>query len=266
MQLRDLPFGARLGVSALLLVIAGGIAASLSHVHSHYQNRDESPGLTLDDLEGAYHGLDRPSQLLTAIERGHPEGLEAAAKKTFTDWLNGDRIVESYDDFDLGDYAPAELIAVYCLDCHSRKSELGDGIGERIPLDYFDDVKALAFSKRVEPTPPDVLAASTHAHALALASLSLVLALLACMTAWPRRIVSIAIGAIGVALLLDIGGWWLARELPAATGLVVGAGAVYNGGTGLLLIGILIDLWRPRPLETRRGGGSPMETATDNPE
>lgn len=246
MRLRDLPAGARVGVTALVLVLAGGLAASLAHLHAHYQNRDERPGLTLDDLESAYHGLDRPAPLLVAIDRGHPEGLPPAAARTLGDWLRGGRIAESYDDLDLGDYAPAELIASHCLSCHSRRSDLPEGAASGIPLDTFDDVRQLAFSQRVSPVPRDVLAASTHAHALSLATLSIAVAALAWLTSWPRGLISSGIGATGVALLADIGGWWLAREAAGLSGLVAVAGAVYNGGTALLLLGVLIDLWRPR--------------------
>lgn len=245
-RLRDLPAGARIGATALVLVLAGGFAASLAHLHAHYENRDERPGLTIDDLESAYHGLDRPSPLLSALERGHPEGLDAEAKRILGEWLRGSRIAESYDDLDLGDYAPAELIAAHCLGCHSRRGDLPDGPAARLVLDTFDDVKAVAFSQRVSPVPREVLAASTHVHALALATLSLVLSALVWLTAWPRRLVSFGIGATGVALLADIGGWWLAREVEGLSGLVAAAGAVYNGGTALLLVAVLIDLWRPR--------------------
>ena len=252
--LRELPVGARIGVTALVLVLAGGFAASLAHLRAHYQNRDERPGLTLDDLESAYHGLDRAAPLLAALDRGHPEGLNPEAKRILGEWLRGDRIAESYDDLDLGDFAPAELIATHCLSCHSRRSDDPHGAGARLPLDTFDDVKALAFSQRVSPVPRDVLAASTHAHALSLAALSLVLAALVWLTAWPRGLVSFGIGATGVALLADIGGWWLAREVAGLSGLVAAAGAVYNGGTALLLLAVLIDLWQPR---RRSGGGTP---------
>lgn len=256
-QLRDLPFGARAGLSAMVLVLLGGLLASLAHLHGHYENRDERPGLTLDDLEGAYRGLDRPAPLLTAIQGGHPEGLDPEASRILVEWLEGDRIAGGYDDLDLGDFAPAELIAVHCLACHSRQSEGPESVGERLPLDYFDDVKALAFSQRVEPTPAEVLTASTHAHALSLTTLSMVLALLALATAWPRWLVSAGIAAMGLGLLGDIGGWWLAREATAAVGLVAVAGAVYNGSTALVSLGVLVDLWRPR--RARPGPTDPDE-------
>ncbi len=240
----------RLGLSALIGVLAIGIAASIAHVHDHYENRDDRPGLTLDDLEGAYRGLDRPAQLLTTIEAGHPADLDPESKKILGDWLRGDRVVESYDDLDLGDFAPAELIAVHCLQCHSRQSTGESAVGERLPLDYFDDVKLLAYSQRVEPTPAAVLTASTHAHALSLATLTLVVALLAWCTSWPRRLISISIAAIGLGLLFDIGGWWLAREVAGGAGVVAVAGSVYNGGTGLVLLAVLIDLWLPLKKDT----------------
>jgi hypothetical protein len=257
-RLRGLPVGARIGLSALVLVLAGGFVASFAYLHAHYQNRDERPGLTLDDLESAYHGLDRPSPLLSALERGHPEGLDPEAKRILGEWLRGGRIAEAYDDLDLGDYAPAELIASHCLSCHSRRSDLPEGTRARLPLDTFDDVKAIAFSQRVSPVPREVLAASTHAHALSLATLSLAVAALAWLTSWPRGPLSFGIGATGVALLADIGGWWLAREAAGWSGLVAAAGAVYNVGTALLLLAILIDLWRPR-----RGGRG--EAVSDRP-
>jgi hypothetical protein len=248
-RLRDLPIGARIGASALIGVLGLGIWASFSHLHSHYQNRDERSGLTLDDLESAYRGLDRPAPILAALERGHPEGLGAEPRRILVEWLRGDRVVEGYDDLDRGDAAPAELIAAHCLVCHSRQA----AVPVAPVLDHFDDVKTLAFSQRILPTPRAVLAASTHAHALSLATLSLVVAALLWGTRWPRRWVSAAIGTTGVALLCDIGGWWVAREVAGASTLVAAAGAVYNVGTALLLAAVLVDLWRPVRGETGDG-------------
>jgi len=249
-SLRRLPLGVRLGLTALLVVFGVGIVASIFHLHDHYENRDGKPGLTLDDLQSAYNGLDRPSPLLEALEADHPEELPAESKQILVNWLKGDRVVESYDDLDLGDFAPAELIAVHCLDCHSRQSSGEGAVGDQIPLDYFDDVKELAFSQKFEPVPVEVLAASTHAHALSLATLTLVVSALLWLTSWPRFLVSYAIAAMGLGLLGDIGGWWLARELPAANGLVALAGSVYNGGTALVLFAIGFDLWRPLQKES----------------
>src|SRR5258707_1260673 len=49
-RLRSLPGLVRLGLTALLLTILLGMAASASHLFDHYKNRDEQKDFTLDDL------------------------------------------------------------------------------------------------------------------------------------------------------------------------------------------------------------------------
>jgi hypothetical protein len=245
-RLRELPFGAKLGVACLVLVLLGGLIASGMHMRAHYQNRDERAGLSMDDFTGAYHGVERVSPLITALERNHPEELPQAARDTLLAWLRSDRVSEDYDSLDLGDNAPAEIIGEHCLSCHSRQSEEGEGIGREIPLEFWGDVQAVAFSREIQPTPVDVLAASTHAHALSLGAMALVIAALGMMTSWPRGLVSLGILLMGAGLLADMGAWWLARQWEQMVWLILGAGAVFNGVSALLLLGVLLDLCRRR--------------------
>ena len=242
--LRTQQIGIRIGLTALVLVLLGGLAASASHLANHYANRDERPELSLDDIKGAFHGINTPSLLKLALERGHPEQLPAAEKQILLEWLSGTRIVEDYDSLDLGESAPAEVIDRDCLECHSRRSgaEVGGGV---VPLDYYDDVERLAFSKRVMPTPVAVLAASTHAHALSLATLGLITVLLALMTRWSVSAIGWACALLGLGLLGDIGGWWLARLSADWVWLIVVSGVIFNGTTGLLLSAVLAELWVP---------------------
>lgn len=244
-KLRRFPLSVRLGISGLVLVLLGGLAASAMHILWHYENRDERPGMSLDDLEGAYHGVERIAPILTALENDHPPGVPDGDRKVLLDWLRGDRISEDYDNLDLGDAAPAEVIARNCLDCHSRQATQGDGIGETMPLDYFDDVKSLAFSREIKPMPIKVLAASTHAHALSLGTLALVVAALALMTSWPRRLVHGAVCLTGIGLLLDLGSQWITRMEASFIWVLVLSGALYNGLTAVVLCAVLVDLWLP---------------------
>ncbi len=66
-QLSQLPFSFRLGITLLVLVLFGGLAASMRHLVSHHENRDERPGLSLDDLTGAYHGMTSTAALIPAL-------------------------------------------------------------------------------------------------------------------------------------------------------------------------------------------------------
>jgi hypothetical protein len=249
--LRTLSPAVRLGLSCLVLVMLGGLAASLRHMVDHHAGRDERPGLSLDDVRGAYHGVRTTAPLLVALQRDHPQDvssepahqLTAAERDTLLKWLRGQRVSEDYDNLDLGDAAPAEIMAARCLACHSRRA---DAATRATPdLDYFDDVRQVAFSREINPTARAILTASTHAHALSLATLSIVVAMLLLATGWARPPVHGLIALMGVALAADLASWWLARPWAGFVWVIVLAGAVYHAATVAALLAVLVDLWLP---------------------
>jgi hypothetical protein len=244
--LRELGFGARVSASALVLVFFVGLAASGYHLVEHHQNRDEQPGVSMVDLEGAYHGVQTTSLLLEALERGHPSELAAGERTLLVNWLKGSRISEDYDSLELGDAAPAELLAARCMACHSRAAVQGEHKDARVALEYWEDVSRVAFSKRVEPVPVKVLAASTHAHALSLAAMSAVIGALLLATRFGAGLRNGLCAVAGLALLADLAGWWLARSSPAWTAMIAVAGGAYALSTAVSLLLILAELWLPR--------------------
>jgi hypothetical protein len=245
-RLRDLGFGTRLGLTFLVLTILGGLAASLQHLVWHHQNRDEQPGVSMTDIQGAYHGVVQPAPLLTALERNHPPELAAKDRDLLLGWLRGTRINEDYDNLDLGDSAPNEIIARACVSCHARNATQGDGIGKTIPLEFYDDAKKVAFSKRINPTDVKILAASTHTHALALGSLTIVMSGMLLLTRWPRALVGLLILLAGGSLFADLGSWWLARGTAGFVYLIAAAGTAYAATMALAGLAVIADLWLPR--------------------
>ena len=247
--LRDLGFLARLGVAFAVLTLLGGTAASGLFLYLNQENRDERPGLTIDDVKGHYHGISTKAPLLVALESGHPDelsenGLAEVERQALVDWLTGDRLSQDYDNFDLGDMAPSEIMAVSCLGCHSRTSE-GEHAAANIPLEYWDDIEPMSVSRDIQPVDLKILAASTHTHALGLASVTLVLCWLAVLTGWPRTLVGLVVGATGLGLFLDIGSWWVTRHVIEFAYLIAAAGVVYNGGMVVLGLMVLGDLVMP---------------------
>lgn len=243
-QLRELGLGARLGLTGLVLVLAGGFVASGAYVRAHHAPRDQREGFAFDDLVGVYHGLDRPSALVGALERQHPPELDPAERATLLAWLGGDAISDGYDDLDLGDAAPAEILDRNCVGCHGRNGD--DPAATAIPLEYWDDVKAVAYSYQVAPLPEEILLVTTHTHALSLGTVGVVLALLALGTSFSRRLIGTLIAVLGLGLLVDLGSWWLARENEAFVTAIVWAGGSFAVASGLLILLILADLWLPR--------------------
>ncbi|MEL7471918.1 MAG: hypothetical protein AAGK04_01260 [Planctomycetota bacterium] len=244
-RLRDLPGMARVGVAALVLTLLGGLAASGAYLYMHQEQRDERNGWSIDDVKSHYHGLTTRAPLLVSLDSGHPETLPGTEREILTDWLTGDRVSQDYDDLDLGDDAPAELIAIYCLDCHARSST-GDESAPDIALEFWDDIRSLAESRNIQPIDGEILAASTHTHALALVTLSLTMALLAWFTAFPRALIGVLVAATGIGLLTDIGSWWLTRWNDQFAYAIVVGGFIYNASTVLLGLVVLAELARPR--------------------
>jgi hypothetical protein len=242
----DFSLPARLGVVCVCLVVLGGLAASWQHIVNQNENRDEQPGLSMEDLKGAYHGVQTTAPLAHALTRGHPDNLAQPQRDTLLKWLGSDRVAENYDNLDLGDSAPNEIISRNCLSCHSIKVADKSPIAKTIPLDGWNDVKRFAVSRKIEPLPTKVLVASTHAHALALASLTFIAAGLMGMTRWPRRLSGPLVLLAGAGLLVDIGGWWLSRGSGGFVYAVVGAGAVYNGAMALMMLLVIVDALRGR--------------------
>ncbi len=248
-QLRHLPFMARLGLSALMLVLVGGLGASATHLLWHHENRDDTKGLSRTDIAGAYHGVTADAPLVRALARNHPPELAPGPRKVLMDWLASGRISEDYDNIDLGDNAPDAIIAANCVSCHA--SDSADPVARKLPLKFFDDVKRQAFAKNIQPTDVKILAASTHTHALALGTLSLIMGGLVMSTRFRRRSGSLLLGVSGVALLVDLGAWWLARDNAIWVNAILVAGPTYAIATGLTCLLVLAELWLPaRTAET----------------
>ena len=245
LRLRDLPFVARLGLTCLLAVIGGGLIMSATHMAWHYDNRDERPGLTLDDIKAQYHGLNSTAPILTMMRSGHAEKLSDPARATLIKWLESTRVAEDYDNMDMGDNSPAEIISRSCAECHSRKAPSGPKVARNVPLDHWEDVKKVAFTRKIDRTGDKIIAASLHTHALGLGSLAAVVSLFALCTAWNRRLTGSLIFVATIGLLTDLTCQWFTKFYEPLSLGIVGGGAAFAGGIGLMLILIFAELWRP---------------------
>lgn len=246
--LRGLPALVRLGVSCLMLTMLLGLAASGMVIYTHYENRDETRGLTMDDLRAGYHGLLAEAPLLHAINRNHPENLPKDQREVLLKWLSNDRVPENYDNIDLGVSSPSEILSTSCIQCHSRKADRKDpkvGAAPDWPLEFKDDAVKLAMSKTVNPAAKEKLAASTHLHAPAMAMMGTTMIGLLWLTRVPRGLVGVLAALIGLGLALDIGGWWISREYAGFVPMIAIAGAAFNGAVGLATALVVADCWWP---------------------
>ena len=245
-SLRDLSLSMRVGLSGVVVSVLLGLWASLAYLDVHHESRDGEAGVSLTDLRGAYHGVESPAPLRKALERGHPEDLPASERELLLRWLDGGRISEEYDDLDLGEAAPAEVLASRCGECHSRNASAGESIGRSVPLEYWDDVEKLAFARGIAATPREILLVSTHTHALALGTLTLAVALLLLATRAREKLKNVLVLLLGLGLMGDLVGWWLARGNAAFVLLLVVAGACWALSMAAACLLVLLDLWLPK--------------------
>jgi hypothetical protein len=252
-RLRSLPGGVRLAITLLLAVNLSGFLASALHLREHHGVRDEREGISYVDLESAYHGVDIRSPLVSALESGHPAELDEpgelaeADRSLLLEWLASERISDDYDNLDLGERAPAEILERSCTSCHASDSE--DALARELSLRYWDDVKRVAFSRQLDAVDENILLASTHTHAISLATTTLLLVLLMACTGWSAAWRGGLSALAGVGLATDLASWWLARESAFFVYTVVAGGALYFGSIALMSLMILVDLWRPRAAE-----------------
>lgn len=244
-RLSQLGLGARVGLGALLLVLLGGLVASSAHLVEHHHTRDERDGMSFDDVVGVYHGIRTEAPLVSALERGHPEELTKPQRQLLLDWLASGQIAEGYDSLELGDDAPAEILDAHCLACHSKNATEGEGIGQTIPLEYFDEVERLAISRDVAPVAEAILLASIHTHALGMGTLSLLFVLMALATRFPARLVGFLAATCGLGLLADLSCWFLARGSESLVTLIVVGGGVWMSSCALLGLMSLFELLLP---------------------
>jgi hypothetical protein len=242
--LRSLPYSFRVGIALLTITLLGGYIVSGLHLKWHYDNRDEEPGLTINDIIGAYHGVQSPSPLVSALEAGHPDDLSEPERNALLEWLRGDRLSQDYDNLDLGENAPSEIIAFNCLDCHTRTAS-GEQAFPSVPLEYWDDIQSIAYSKDIQPAGENIVAMSQHAHAPTMAIILIVIGWLTVCTRFWKGLTGLVLMVSAAGLLVDMAGWWITRDYADFAYAVVVGGGIYAAGTSLLGLMIIIDCLLP---------------------
>lgn len=246
-RLRDLCFGYRLGLTGILGCLAVGQLAGLAHMRGHFDKRDDRPGFTVDDIKSAYHGLDAPSPLLASLNSGHPKTLKPEERKVLVAWLTSGKIEQDYDNPDLGVASPKEIVAASCLQCHSAKLDpsKGEFKAGTLTLDTAADIKKVAFSRQVLPTPADKVIVSIHAHASSMALMALAVMALAGLSRWPRAFTGGLAALCGLGLAGEFAGMWFARSSDAWINLLLVAGGAFHIGFALLTLLSFAELWLP---------------------
>jgi hypothetical protein len=244
----DLP--ARLLTTLFLLALVAGVGVGEATVMLARSGADGEPGLSLEDIRRTYHG--RPGWTLLAskvdggsMEKHCPIPSERAALLA---WARGGATREGFE--------PARrVLDARCLRCHAPGRERERSSFASSPETGAEWERVVEFTRPDRGIPTEALARSTHAHLLGMGTLFALLGALVLMSDLPRGPRGVAAVAPLVAMLVDIGGWWLTRLHPGFAALVAAGGLLVFACSAAAAVACLRALWFPAP----PGGGRPAE-------
>jgi hypothetical protein len=185
-----------------------------------------------------------------------------AATRGLITWLENGAKEGEFDKSGLAlpdDPSAKAVLAECCIECHNADG----GDMEDVPFaeaydaepDYtmvmdtgtadpeYETIEAGPQTKYLAPTSTNRLVHITHAHVLSMPVFAMFVGMLFMMTGWGTGI-KLLLGPLPMlALMADIGSWWLARYSEPFIYVIAGAGAVFGAAYALQVLCVLGATW-----------------------
>lgn len=262
--LTTLPAGTRVMITAFLAILGFGYLIALMNIRFSHQMADGTAGLSFDDVRAVYSGLPSSgtdavaSRMLTMIRTEMRQYVESDDDfHVLEDWLESGATEAALDEGPRR-MTPRRVLIRNCLRCHARSTESAISRKASFGEDELDvDREMMApvlpssssdAAQGQQAVPQYGMARLilvSHVHMLAIPVFALIVAMLFMTTRSPPRLRAIVTPLPMLALIMDFGGWWLARISDAFCYAIMGAGAVFGLAFGIQLLVIVVDLWRP---------------------
>ncbi|MCG8408719.1 MAG: hypothetical protein MI923_26235 [Phycisphaerales bacterium] len=267
-----IPAGARVMLTAFLLIIGTGYIVAVANIFHEHQQADGKPGLSIDDVRAVYGRLTVardeviPSRMLTMVRGAMREYIDDEEDfEILETWLKNGGSEAGLNEGPRRK-TPRRALMRNCMRCHAQSS--GTDISKEAPFgpDEFE-VDYQLISPFVASTsessggfvevPPQYtiprLVLVSHIHMLSIPMFTLVVAMLFTMTRWPPSLRGLLTPIPMLALVFDFSGWWLARFADPFVYILAGAGGLFGMVFGLQIVAVLIDMWRPAPVSRPTG-------------
>jgi hypothetical protein len=275
LRLARLTLPAKLLVTLFVLIIGVGYLFATANIMLQHQDADLEPGLTLDDLRRTFHGMEKevtPEAKITVnspmLEQVRPGGdmreyLEPggeSAIRALIGWLEAGAEEATFDKQGLGepgDLSAQAVLTAQCVECHNADG----GDMEDLPFAPEFDADAV-FASVIEAAEPEIerheagpqtlvlaptstkkLVHITHAHILSIPVFTMLIGCLFLLTGFSARVKLVLAPLPMLAVILDIGSWWLARFAEPFIYVIAASGAVFGAAYALQILGILGSMW-----------------------
>ena len=256
-RLRELPRSVRALLLAFVVVVSAGLVAAHLNLSLQHAGRDGEPGVSRRDIVLAFHGDPDRTLLAAKVDGGSMERYVPlpTERDLIVSWANGGGGDAGFDEV-------ADVLERRCVRCHNPRGEMSS-------VSFAESRRGGAVRELVAKSATldrgmssSALMRSTHAHLFGMAVLFLAVGLLVLRTDLGARCrVALALAPF-VAVILDIGSWWLTRWSPAWSWGVYVGGALLGISASLGLVRCAFELVTPRAAPNGARPAVPSSTAS----
>ncbi len=242
-RLRTLSVASRVLITCFLVAIGAGFVAAQVNQRLQHAHLDGEAGLSLDDVEFAFHG--RPGSTLLTGKIG-PGGSMAryvpvpGDRERIEAWVAAGALDEGFGPV-------AETLDRLCVRCHNPGGEMAHlpFAPSRAEGPTHELVVVAAAPDRGISYPS--LARSSHAHLFGMSVLFLLAGAIFLMTDMNARVKGVVVALPFIAMFIDIACWWLTKLSPAFAPGIVAGGALLGVSFAVLTLRPLWELWTAGP-------------------
>ncbi len=228
--LAKLPMSVKLAVTTFLLVAGLGYLLGFSNIYLTYNLVDSQPGLSIDDIRIAFNGSQDGSKLEKALGGAMKQYLESDQEgATLVTWIKGGHTEATFKDAKV-------VFENSCITCHSNDVKTAgvslEAYQDVLPLLAVDTGKSI--SRLVE---------LSHVHLMGALPLVFLLCLVFSFTLFGEKLKGTIMVVSLLALVFDVGSWWLAKAWGGLAFTVMAAGMTLALAFLVLILLSLYDLW-----------------------
>lgn len=233
-RLSDLSLSRKVMITLFLLVMGAGYLFAVVNVYVSRRYQDGKPGMSIEDVVRSYHGSREMSLLEAKIHGSMSDYLpDPLGRATVLNWIR--------DGASEKDYPKVEpVFQDHCVVCHSL-----EGISSFAPLTSYAEIKPLTAMDRGVSILS--LIRTTHTHILSMGMMFLILGLAFSFTSVSERVKVIAMALPFLAIMVDMGSWWLTKYVHRLFAYaIVWGGALTGLSFGVLFAVSLYEMWLRR--------------------
>jgi len=238
------PMGRRVLYSGTLVVLGLGYLFAMIHIFSSHAGRDGNPALSVDDLIIAYSGSKTDTRLESALNGPMASMLPGEEKNVVVAWVRSGAEQTTYSSS-----GTEQIVEKRCMLCHN-------GSNPHIPnFKEFEGIKHTAEAD----TGMDIftLVRVSHIHLFGITFIFFIVSSIFIHAyinpLWAKCIIILT---PFVAIILDIGSWYLTKLYPGFAWVVMGSGAMMGVAFAMQWVISMYQMWfYTLPKEIQEKGG-----------